>query len=231
MRLALLIAIAAVCHTSTASAQFNQKFWGRNGYYQPLHARMPAGKAARWTTAKGRGLPPILQPTQVLLPGGGDVGIFQAGQAQPLSMPSGGLVGLHVGHVYRLKLSNMPAFPGVELYPTVEVLDRLHPPEGKSLEFPVPIQLTEKEIQSVVAGGMLRKVIYLEQPQLASPRPEPDVLPTMKRPTATNILAEADMFGRTLAIVRIGTRVPSPITGAAFYGTGGFAKVFEKPKK
>ena len=39
--------------------------------------------------------------------------------------------GLLVGRVYRLKISNMPDFPGVEFFPSIELIDRLHLKPGE----------------------------------------------------------------------------------------------------
>ena len=42
--------------------------------------------------------------------------------------------------------TDIPEHPGVEVFPTVEMIDRLYPPQGQSLKFPVPIDLTQDEL-------------------------------------------------------------------------------------
>jgi hypothetical protein len=115
----------------------------------------------------------------------------------------------------------MPEYPGLDLYPTVELLDRLHPPPGQELEFPIPLQFTEEEINAALDGRLVTKVVFLEQPQLAPPRDQVFPIPTAEFSSAVNILAEADRAGRPMAILRLGSR--TPWAGGAddgFFGRG-----------
>ena len=75
-----------------------------------------------------------------------------------------------VGYLFRVRVSDMPEFPGQSLYPSIEVIDRLHPPRGKVDKFPIPVELSADEIRLALSGRMITKVVYLEQPQLAIPR-------------------------------------------------------------
>jgi hypothetical protein len=130
-------------------------------------------------------------------------------------------VGLAVGRTYRVKISQMPEFPGMEFYPTLEILDRLHPPSGREEEFPVPIDFTQEEIEMALQGSLVTRVIYLEQPQLAVPIPIGQPVPARTLPAHANLLAEADQLGRPMAIVRLGGRLP--IAGedeTRFFGPG-----------
>ena len=67
--------------------------------------------------------------------------------------------------IYRLKLSDIPNRPGVELYPTLEVV----PGNAKTATFlahsAVPVTFTEEDFNQVAAGNYLVKVIYLPDPQ------------------------------------------------------------------
>jgi len=126
---------------------------------------------------------------------------------------------LGVGFTYRIRISNMPEFPKRSLYPSIELLDRLHPPRSKADRFPIPIAFTEDEIELALSGRLVTKVVYLEQPQLAVPLEEP--LPTATIEPAVNLLKEADRRGRPMAIVRIGGRQPGGEAVWDFVGRGG----------
>jgi len=113
-----------------------------------------------------------------------------------------------VGHTCRVKISDMPEFPGVELYPTIELLDRLHAPPALAEDFAVPIELTAEEIEAVLQDRMVTKVIYLERQDLPRPNPEgPGVHITSVLPTV-NLLESASQMGRPVAILRLGGRTP-----------------------
>ena len=43
--------------------------------------------------------------------------------------------------------SQLPDSPGAELFPTVELIDRLYPPAGAEYRFPIVIQITREDIQ------------------------------------------------------------------------------------
>ena len=107
--------------------------------------------------------------------------------------------------IYRLKLSDIPNRPGVELYPTLEVV----PGNAKTATFlahsAVPVTFTEEDFNQVAAGNYLVKVIYLPDPQfqdlaatgtdeVISSRLEPGVDP----------IAEAHRRGSILLVVRLG---------------------------
>ena len=71
----------------------------------------------------------VKQPVQIITPDGSSVAMwssqgFAANGASTLN------VGLTIGHVYRMQVTNIPRFFDKEVYPSIEVIDRLHPPEG-----------------------------------------------------------------------------------------------------
>src|SRR5262245_11659422 len=139
----------------------------RNGRYFPLDQTVAPGLAARWSVAAGGVCCPP-QPIRVELPGeGGLVSFYSGPDGEHSTYPAPAMAAVHLGAVYRLKLSEMPEFPGVELYPTVEMIDRLHPPRGRELDFPVPIAFTDEEIRLALEGRLVTKVMYLEQPDRA----------------------------------------------------------------
>ena len=191
------------------------------GVYQPMHQNMPPGMAGYWAGALGKATPNYFQPIRVELPSNGSVTVYRGPgrEPQPLSAPA--LIGVGVGYIYRLRIANMPEFPGVELFPSVEILDQLHPPAGKAADFPVPVQILQDEIESVLSGRMVTKVIYLEQPNLAQLREQSNTIPVLTLSANRNLIAEADRIGRPMLILRIGGRLPDARQpDPAFFGLG-----------
>jgi hypothetical protein len=122
------------------------------------------------------------------------------------------LVGLQQGAVYRFRVNQLPAHPEVEVYPTVELVDRLHPPAGEALKFPVPIDLTTDELLMAAEGRYITRVIYVEDPRFALPiaRQSAEEVPWFEVRPGDDPLVMADQLGRPIAIVRIGGRKPQP---------------------
>jgi hypothetical protein len=188
-------------------------------FYQPMHQNMPPGMAGNWAAALGKATPGYLQPIRVELPSRGSVTVYSVPGSKPQSLSAPAMIGFGVGYTYRLRIADMPEFPGVELYPSVEMLDQLHPPAGKAAEFPVPIQILRDEIEFVLAGRMVTKVIYLEQPNLAQPQAQPNSVLIL--PASRNLIAQADRIGRPMLILRIGGRLPDPRQpDPTFFGLG-----------
>jgi hypothetical protein len=180
--------------------------------YYPLQAPLPPGMAGNWAVKLGKGAPGCFQRVRVDLPGSGQVTYFDQAPERQIALAAPAQVGLLIGPVYRFKISDMPDFPGVELYPSVELLDRLHPPAGRAAEFPVPINFTVEEIELALEGRMVTKVVYLEQPAraLALTAGAANSLPPQLLPPKENPLLAADIRGRPMLIVRLGGRTPDP---------------------
>ena len=196
-----------------------QPLQAQNGRFQPLDQRTPPGKAGEWAAALGRATPAYNQHVRVMLPSKGTVTFYDTAQRKAHAKAAPAQVRLGVGFVFRVQLSNMPEFPGQSLYPSIEVIDRLHPPRGQADKFPIPVEFTVDEIRLALAGRMVTKVVYLEQPQLALPVGKP--LPTATVAPWVNVLTEADRRGRPMAIVRLGSRTPGGDGDWAFFGRGG----------
>ena len=107
--------------------------------------------------------------------------------------------------IYRLKLSDIPNRPGLDLYPTMEVV----PVNNKTATFlahsSIPVNITEEDLNQVTAGNFVVKVIYLPDPQnqdLATTGAE-EIISSRLEPGADPI-AEAVRRGSILLILRIG---------------------------
>lgn len=166
----------------------------RMGYFQPVEIQLPDG--AMIATAEG--------------------GAFTAPQASPLK------VGLQLGQVYRFQVTRIHLREGAEIFPTIEVIDRLSPPEGARWRFPVPVQITREEIDLALAGRFVTRVVYVENPQTALAHHVDrkfqryfEILPD------ADPVRVADQLGRPIAILRIGSRLPDATgpSDAFLYGS------------
>jgi hypothetical protein len=145
----------------------------------------------------------------------------------PLVIP--GRQDFYQGAIYRLKLTNIPGRPGVQLYPTLEIAPVTPRTDAYLAHSPIPVQFTEEDFDQVTSGNFVTKVIYLPDPEfqelalagvetLVSTRLDPGVDP----------IAEADRRGSILAIVRIGNKdleigagaSTAPATGVVPPGAG-----------
>ena len=84
------------------------------------------------------------------------------------ALPTPAVAGFRPGYGYRLQLTNLPEEPGRSLYPSLEVLSTLHvPPTLRAEDFPATIVFTVDDLKRAAAGGLVTKVVYLEDPMQA----------------------------------------------------------------
>lgn len=158
--------------------------WGAvAGYYQPVAFRGPE------TTSFSLALD----------------GVFQtpADSQTPLH------AGLLIGAVYRFKITSIPGREGEELFPTVEVIDRTYPPHHLAARYPIPINLELDDLLDALAGRLVTRVIYLEDPTSAIPvAMTPEATRALDIPAHQDPLHVADTLGKPVAIVRLGSLAP-----------------------
>lgn len=170
---------------------------------------MPPGVVGQQQLMRSPFLAGYSQPVELRGPDGVEIsplidGAFGAPQRGPV------LVGMLVGHVYQLKLTGLPSRPGDELYPTIEVLNRLYPPEGLQLRYPVPVEFSREEIDLALDGRFVTRVIYLEDSDNPLPQADdPQQQRVIEVGPKDDPLFVADRYGRPMAIVRMGSRVPA----------------------
>ncbi|MCA9151094.1 MAG: hypothetical protein KDA92_17405 [Planctomycetales bacterium] len=173
------------------------------------HSDLPPGALGAMQVGAGRARSGYVQPVQIKLPEGATASIADGGGFQHESTDL--RVGLTVGQPYRLRISGIPQHEAHQLYPSVELIDHLHPPDGQRDRFPIPIELTQEDLETALRGSLVVRVVYVENPQRAFPEPErgeqltTDVLPS------EDPLHVADDLGRPVAVVRLGSR--TPLTG------------------
>jgi hypothetical protein len=171
-------------------------------------ADSPPGVIAARQLQRGGPLPCYFQPVEVNAPAGTLISVVgDGGFTEP--QPDKLLAGMLIGPVYRLKVANIPGYEGQEVFPTIEVIDRLYPPPGQAARFPIPIELTLEELRYAMDGRYVLRVIYLEDVQTALPiRDEPGRQRYFEVPPGHDAMQAADRLGRPMAILRMGSRVP-----------------------
>lgn len=162
------------------------------------------------------------QPVRISAPDGGFIASFDGAEQ---STAYGQLnVDLNVGDIYRYRVSEITGLGATELYPSIEVIDRLYPPAGREREFPIPVELSADDLKLAANGKYVTRVIYIEDPDDTFPYAESDTgedKPTSDRnadqryfevPPGEDPYHVARVLGRPVAILRIGNRAPT--TGA-----------------
>lgn len=200
---------------------------------RPVHWRhagaMPPGAIGRQRLLKGGLLSGFCQPVKIRVPQGARISsaagsTFLEGRVDQL------LVGLQIGPVYRFRVTEIPEHPGLEVFPTVELVDRLYPPPGQKLRFPIPIELTHDELLLAAEGHFITRVIYLEDPALASAIARQGEQPWVEASPGEDPLVMADHLGRPMALLRLGGRVPdNNQPDAAFLYGAPPALVYDQP--
>lgn len=134
-----------------------------------------------------------------------DVGAGGMFDSEPLVVPA--RQNFPQGGLYRIKLTNIPTRPGVELYPTVE-LAYANPRTGAYLAHnSVPLQFTEEDFDQVLTGNFVTKVIYLPDPDFQGPALAGiDTLVSTRLDPGIDPIVEADRRGSILAIIRLGDK-------------------------
>ena len=126
------------------------------------------------------------------------------------------------GYLHRVQIVNPPGHPGVSLYPTVEVCGTLYlPPKLHAAAYPAAIAFTPAEIDRVIRGVLLTKVIYLEDPEKAFPvNSTADAPLEIDSARGENPVATAQEHGRPMLIVRLGSRQfePAELAKLTYHG-------------
>jgi hypothetical protein len=199
----LILALAALLGSAAASAFAQDRHF-------PLDHREPVGRNAHWNVLARPDIFNYPQPVRISIPGAGRVTFFDGATPAGVTVDAPAQARLHCGYAYRVRISDMPDFPGLELWPTIEVVDRLHPPSNLVDEYPIPVEITAEEIAAVAQDRMVTKVIYLERQDLPRPgnvSPEPEITDVLPN---SNLIEDATLRGRPVAILRLGGRTPAP---------------------
>jgi hypothetical protein len=126
--------------------------------------------------------------------------------------------------VYRLKLSNIVGLPGLEIYPTLEVVPSNPSTEAFLAHSAVPLSFTPEDFRQIAAGNYVVKVIYLPDPryqdlafvgpgEISSTQLEPGVDP----------IEEARRRGHILMVIRMGNMDEEAPNTPAINAPGAFS--------
>jgi hypothetical protein len=209
LKLSPLLSVALICITTVfalpTAAQEPSSLHDRHFRDSGLH---PPGQVGQRLLSRGGPIPGYFQPIEVRAPQGTQLAFVANGQFGP-SLLAPTKAGMLIGAVYRIKVTNIPGLEGVEVFPSIEVINRIYPPRGLEAKFAIPIHLSQREIEMATQGFFVTRVIYLEDPTNPIPVDEP-----IGRQRTLNIrytedpLHVADKLGRPVAILRIGSRSP-----------------------
>ena len=200
--LAAIVLVASTAFATTASAQ--------GPVHYLLRADMPPGVVGTSQLQRGGPRPGYFQPVEVRGPEGSQIALATEGG---FDAPRPGVLtaGMLIGHVYRLQVTGIKFHEGQEVYPTIEVIDRLYPPPGQAARHPIPIELTHEELEFALDGRFVTRVIYVEDPNYALPIAQtPGTQPYFEIDAKQDPLEVADRIGRPVAILRMGSRIPTP---------------------
>lgn len=171
------------------------------------HAAMPPGAIGSWQLQRGGPLPGYFQPVEIRAPQGALISLAAEGRFDP-EYANPVHAGMLIAPVYRLRVTSIPLHEGFEVYPTLEIIDRLYPPEGQAARFPIVVELTQGDLELALSGRFVTRVVYLEEPLAALPVAETDQRWFDVGP-GEDPLRTADELGRPVAILRMGARVPT----------------------
>ena len=204
----IILALATAPFATQANAQITGDAVVTRKRPHRIGAMLPPGVVAREQLIREPDSFGYVQPVEVSVPKKATVSVADGGG---FSNPHLGRlkVGLNVGSVYRFKVAGIPRNLGGEIYPTVEVVGRLRPPAGMEHRFPIPVQITQRDLEHALAGRLVVRTIFLEDPAKAYPEmEEEDNQRTIMALEDEDPLRLADELGRPMAILRLGSRVP-----------------------
>ncbi|NLE38989.1 MAG: hypothetical protein GX621_13280 [Pirellulaceae bacterium] len=204
--------LLACCLTSLLLAAQNEVHYLHQGV-------MPPGAIGSVQLQRGGPLPGYFQPVEIKAPAGVAISLA-VGNTFDEPSPAPLRLGMLIGQVYRIRVTQIPLAEGVEVFPTIEVIDRLYTPREQQHRFAIPIELTQEDLELAAQGKFVTRVIYLEDPLRALPVAQsPEGQNWLEIEPGRDPLAEADSLGRPVAILRLGARLPNPndLGDAAFY--------------
>jgi hypothetical protein len=148
---------------------------------------------------------------RVVAPEGARV-TFRPGTPEARTFSTPAVAGFRPGYGYRIQITGLPEQPDRVLNPSFAVLSTLHIPPGiKAEDFPATVVFSEDDMRRAANGGMVTKVVFLEDPFQA-----PAVRSTPTQPVEFDMmpghdpLEEARLRGRPMMIVRLGERQVPP---------------------
>jgi uncharacterized repeat protein (TIGR01451 family) len=133
---------------------------------------------------------------------------FYPGGPASRDFAAGVTAGLRPGYIYRIGVGNLPGHPGVTLFPSLEIRGSLEAvTKLRPADHPAPIPITEDDVNRILAGTLITKVIYLEDPERALPvATQPGEPVEVEIRPGEDPLEGARALGRPMVILRLGSR-------------------------
>lgn len=125
--------------------------------------------------------------------------VLSAGQ---ITMP--GRYNFSQAAIYSLKISDIQGRPGVELYPTIEVVPTNAKTDAYLSHNAVPVEFTDEDLGQVREGNYITKVIYLPDAQYQSLAGGIEELSSTRLEPGVDPIAEAMRRGHILLVIRVG---------------------------
>lgn len=179
--------------------------------HQLFNSQLPTGEIGRMNVARLPELAGVMQPVLLKVPKGANVAVAE-GAGFGHATEDASLVSLEVGAAYRLKVSGIPN-NFADVFPSVELIHRMHAPPGKELRYPIPIEITQEELEMALAGKYVVRVVYVEDPRRALPVREVSEQRYFEVMTHEDPFTVASNLGRPVAILRMGSLAPNPLSG------------------
>ncbi len=211
--------LAAVCLFACFAGPIQAAQLPSDGH-QLIESNQPPGVAAFFALLGNPQWTSTIQPVRIRVPEQATVSYWNGGAFVPASHPAP-VLGLSIGPVARVQVSLVRPDRTLEIYPTIELVNRLTPPPGLENRFPVEVVLTVDDLVQAGDGRLVTRVIYLENPETALPyRQTADNQAFIDLSEREDPLLSATRLGRPMAIVRLGSRVPSPdeLDGSFVFG-------------
>jgi uncharacterized repeat protein (TIGR01451 family) len=128
-----------------------------------------------------------------------------------ISRVDGLSIGLRPGYSYRFELGNVGLRRNAVIWPSIEVRGALvSRPSLNVAEHPIPIFLSEDDVERILEGRFLTKVYYLENPDQAVNGPQLGVPLEISAASEVEAIKQAQARGRIMIIVRAGERLWTP---------------------
>src|SRR4029077_3869231 len=90
----------------------------QEGRYVPFDQNVPVGRIGQWSAEIGKGIAGVLQSVRISLPSPGKITVYNGGPQNAYLLANPAQLNVGIGFAYRLRIADMPEYPGVELYPT-----------------------------------------------------------------------------------------------------------------
>jgi hypothetical protein len=175
----------------------------------PAPGMGPAGAVAAIGAMPASGMmSPLNSRTSIRFsePAGMKISWFGPGGISDTALEAPARYNFAQGGIYRLKINNIANKPGLELYPTLEVLPGTPKTATYLAHSSVPVVFTEEDFEQVASGNFLVKVVYLPDPQFQdiSTVAGPNEIVSSRLEPGVDPVQEAQRRGTILLIIRLG---------------------------